>query len=71
MGLSSFFKKLFGSTKETASELADKAETTFEQAKETAAPYLEKAETLVADTFEKAKELLDSEIQRIGAVVLK
>ena len=26
MGLSSFFKNLFGSAKETASELADKAE---------------------------------------------
>ena len=31
MGLSTFFKNLFGSAKETANELADKAEATFER----------------------------------------
>lgn len=57
MGLSSFFKNLFGSTKDSsANEIADQAETTFEQAKEAAAPYIEKAETFVEETFAKARE---------------
>ncbi|MEO8237839.1 MAG: YtxH domain-containing protein [Flavobacterium sp.] len=57
MGLSSFFKNLFGSTKDSsANEIADQAETTFEQAKETTAPYIEKAETFVEETFAKVRE---------------
>ena len=56
MGLASFFKNLFGTTKETATDLATKAESKLDQAKETAIPYLEKAETAAEETFEKIKE---------------
>jgi hypothetical protein len=56
MGLSSFFKNLFGSTKETANEVADIAKIATEQAKETAKPYIDKAETFVEEKFEEAKE---------------
>lgn len=56
MGVTSFFKNLFGSAKETTSELADKAELTLEHAKENAAPYIEKADAFVEDSIEKAKE---------------
>ena len=64
MGLSSFFKNLFGSAKETSSDVAVKVEDAFEQAKEEAAPLIHKAETFAEETFAKAKEasepLLDS-----------
>ena len=56
MGLSSFFKNLFGTAKDSATDLAHQAETTFEQAKEAAAPYIDKAETFAEETFAKAKE---------------
>lgn len=56
MGLSSFFKNVFGSTKESVTELAENAESTFEQAKEAAAPYIEKAEIFAEETIEKVKE---------------
>jgi hypothetical protein len=64
MGLSSFLKNLFGSAKETASELADKAELAVEQAKETAMPYLEKAEAFAEETFEQAKEASEPLIEK-------
>ncbi len=56
MGVTSFFKRLFGSAKETANELSNKAELTLEHAKENAAPYIEKADAFVEDSIEKAKE---------------
>jgi vacuolar-type H+-ATPase subunit H len=56
MGLSSFFKNLFGSAKESATDLAHQAETAFEQAKETASPYIDKAEAFAEDAIAKAKE---------------
>lgn len=47
MGLSSFFKNLFGSTKDSsANEIADQAETTFEQAKEVTLHILRKQKLL-------------------------
>ncbi|WP_241686540.1 YtxH domain-containing protein [Flavobacterium sp. YO12] len=56
MGLNSFFKNLFGTAKETVVDLADQAESTFEQAKEAAAPYIDKAETFADETISKVKE---------------
>ncbi|WET04540.1 YtxH domain-containing protein [Flavobacterium sp. YJ01] len=64
MGLSSFFKNLFGSTKESAAELATSAENTFEQVKEAAAPYIEKAETFAEETIDKVKEVSEPIIDR-------
>ncbi len=64
MGLSSFFKNLFGSTKESATELANSAESTLEQVKEAAAPYVEKAETFVEETIDKVKEVSEPIIDR-------
>ena len=56
MGLSSFFKNLFGSAKDSTTDLANQAEVKFEQAKEAAAPYIEKAETFAEETIAKSKE---------------
>lgn len=64
MGLSSFFKNLFGSVKKTTNELADKAEIAAEHAKETATPYFEKAETFVEEKFERAKEASEPLIEK-------
>lgn len=64
MGVSSFFKNLFGSAKEAANELADKAEIAAEQVKETATPYLEKAEKFVEEKFEQAKEASEPLIEK-------
>lgn len=64
MGLSSFFKNLFGSAKETSNELADKAEIATEHAKETAMPYLEKAEAFAEETFEQVKEASEPLIEK-------
>lgn len=64
MGLTSFFKNLFGSTKESVTELANNAESTFEHAKEAAAPYIEKAETFAEETIDKVKEVSEPIIDR-------
>lgn len=56
MGLSSFFKNLFDSAKETANEIANKAEIATEEAKIASTPYLEKAEKVTEETIEKVKE---------------
>ena len=56
MGLSSFFKNLFDSAKETANEIATKAEIAAEEAKIASTPYLEKAESIAGETIEKVKE---------------
>jgi len=63
MGLSSFFKNLFGSTKESVTELSHNAEDTFEQAKEAAAPYIEKADTFAEETIDKVKEVSETIIE--------
>lgn len=60
MGLTSFFKNLFGSAKETADDFADKAEHTIEEVKEAAAPFIEKAETFAEETIAKIREASDS-----------
>ena len=57
MGLGSFFKNLFGSAKETASEVADKAEIVLDQAKEKATEYAAKAEDYVEKAVEKIYEI--------------
>jgi hypothetical protein len=64
MGLSSFFKNLFGSANKTASKLADKAEIAVEQVKETAMPYLEKTEKFTQETFEQVKEASEPLIEK-------
>lgn len=64
MGLSSFFKNLFGSVKKTTNELADKAEIATEHAKETAMPYFEKAETFAEEKFEHAKKASEPLIEK-------
>ena len=60
MGLGSFFKNLFGSGKQSAENLADKAgdiaDDTYAKAKEAAAPYIEKAEDYI-DAFESLEHL--------------
>ncbi len=56
MAVSSFFKNLFGSAKETANELIDHAETVIEETKVNAKPYLEKAEAFVEETVDKIRE---------------
>ncbi|MEP6804050.1 MAG: YtxH domain-containing protein [Flavobacterium sp.] len=56
MGVSSFFKNLFGSAKDSTTNLATEAEIKFEQAKEAAAPYIDKAEVFAEETIEKVKE---------------
>jgi vacuolar-type H+-ATPase subunit H len=56
MGVSSFFKNLFGSAKDSTTNLATEAEVKFEQAKEAAAPYIDKAEAFAEETIEKVKE---------------
>ncbi|TDW46365.1 hypothetical protein EV144_10629 [Flavobacterium sp. 270] len=63
MGLSSFFKNLFGTSKDSTSDLATEAENTFEQAKETAAPYIDKAETFAEETIEKVKDAAEPIIE--------
>lgn len=67
MGLTSFFKNLFGSAKKTTNELADKAEIAAEHAKETAKPYLEKAETFVEEKFKEVKEASEPLIEKAEA----
>lgn len=64
MELPSFFKSLFGSAKEAANELADKAEIAAGRAKETAMPYLEKAEAFAEETFEQVKEASELVIEK-------
>lgn len=56
MGVTSFFKNIFGSAKEKASELADLSENVIEQAKEAATPILEKAGDAIETAVEQAKE---------------
>lgn len=67
MGLSSFFKNLFGSAKESTSELINKAETVIEKA----SPISEKVETFTEETFDKAKETVSEYSEKAGDVLGK
>lgn len=58
MGLTSFFTNLFGSAKETTSDLAAQAENTVEEIKEAAEPLLENAADLISDVFDSIKEVI-------------
>ena len=69
MGLSSFFKDLFGSAKKTADQIATNAEIAVEEAKKAATPYIDKAEELAETTFEKVKETASPIIEKAEIVV--
>lgn len=56
MRLSVFFKSLFGSAKEKATDLSSKASESFNETKDKAKPYLKKVEYFAEETIEKAKE---------------
>ena len=55
MGVSSFFKNLFGTAKESATNLTAKAEESLEQAKDNLKPYLEKLEDYTEEVIDKTK----------------
>ncbi|MFB9078763.1 YtxH domain-containing protein [Flavobacterium procerum] len=59
MGLTSFFKNIFGTAKDSASDLAVQAENTIEKAIETATPYIEKAEAFAEEAIENAKDVAE------------
>ena len=65
MGLGNFFKNLFGSAKETASEVSDKAEVVLDKAKETATEYAGKAEKFVEEKIEQAKEKHPEVVEKV------
>lgn len=73
MGLGSFFKNLFGSAKESAEEIGNKASDiineTVDIAKEAAAPILEKAEEYAEIAKEKASEYSEKASEAIGEAV--
>ena len=59
MGVSSFFKNLFGSAKDSAATIAEKIDINLSQSKEAATPYMEKAEELAEETISKVETALE------------
>jgi polyhydroxyalkanoate synthesis regulator phasin len=64
MGVSSFFKNLFGTAKKTANEIVEQAETVVEETKIAAKPYVDKAEDFIEETVTKAKETATPYIEK-------
>jgi uncharacterized protein YjbJ (UPF0337 family) len=73
MGIGSFFKNLLGTAKNSAEEMADKAEhlveETIAKAKETAAPMLEKVEGYAEVAKEKAGQFSEKAEGTISEVI--
>lgn len=56
MGIASFFKKLFGSTKQATDEWIEKSEGVLKKTKENTATYIEEADDYIEKSIEETKE---------------
>ena len=64
MGQGNFFKNLFGSAKETASEVSGKAEVVLDKAKETATAFARKQKNMLKKKSSKPKKSIPKYLKK-------